>query len=197
MVWDAVRAIDYLCSRPDVDADKIGCTGNSGGGNLTSYLMAYDDRIAAAAPGCFMTTHRRKNEKPGPGDAEQNLFAQIRDGFDHPDFILTRAPKPTLILSATKDFVPIEGSWEALRQAKRVYTVLGFPERELARLGQDAISRPGDSSTGTETKLAMAESAPSEAAGEEELEADLDTLVGHELFGLGHGKLPEMENTGS
>ena len=129
MVWDGVRAIDYLCNRPDVDPKRIGCTGNSGGGNLTSYLMAYDDRIAAAAPGCFMTTHRRKNEGRGPGDAEQNLFAQIRDGFDHPDFIVTRAPKPTLILAATKDFVPIEGTWEAYRQAKRVYTQLGHPER--------------------------------------------------------------------
>ncbi len=129
MVWDAVRAIDYLGDRTDVDSDRIGCTGISGGGNLTSYLMAYDDRIVAAAPGCFMTTHRRKNERPGPGDAEQNLFAQIRDGFDHPDFILSRAPKPTLILAATNDFVPIEGTWEAYRQAKRVYTRLGYPER--------------------------------------------------------------------
>ena len=129
MVWDGVRAIDYLVSRDDVDPRRIGCTGNSGGGNMTSFLMAYDDRIAAAAPGCFMTTHRRKNESPGPGDAEQNLFAQIRDGFDHPDFIITRAPKPTLILSATKDFVPIAGTWEAFRQAKRVYTRLGYPER--------------------------------------------------------------------
>ena len=129
MLWDGVRAIDYLCSRPDVDSQRIGCTGNSGGGNMTSYLMAYDERIAAAAPGCFMTTHRRKNESPGPGDAEQNLFAQIREGFDHPDFILARAPKPTLILAATQDFVPIEGTWEAYRQAKRAYTQLGYPER--------------------------------------------------------------------
>ncbi len=129
MVWDGVRAIDYLESRPDVDPQRIGCTGNSGGGNMTSYLMAYDPRIAAAAPGCFMTTHRRKNESPGPGDAEQNLFAQIRDGFDHPDFILARAPKPTLILAATHDFVPIAGTWEAFRQAKRVYSRLGHPER--------------------------------------------------------------------
>ena len=128
MVWDGVRAIDYLCSRSDVDAERIGCAGNSGGGNLTSYLMAYDDRIAAAAPGCFMTTHRRKNESPGPGDAEQNLFAQIRDGFDHADFAIVRAPKPTLILAATKDYVPIEGTWEAFRQAKRVYTRLGDPD---------------------------------------------------------------------
>lgn len=129
MVHDGIRALDYLCSREEVDANRIGCTGNSGGGNLTSYLMAYDDRILAAAPGCFITTHRRKNESPGPGDAEQNLFGQLRDGFDHPDFIISRAPRPTLILSATHDFVPIEGTWEAFRQAKRAYTVLGFPER--------------------------------------------------------------------
>jgi len=129
MVRDGVRALDYLESRPDVDAERLGCTGNSGGGNLTSYLMAFDDRILAAAPGCFMTTHRRKNENPGPGDAEQNLHAQIREGFDHPDFILARASEPTLILAATRDFVPIEGTWEAFRQAKRIYTILGYPER--------------------------------------------------------------------
>lgn len=129
MIWDGVRAIDYLVSRPDVDASHIGCTGNSGGGNMTCYLMAYDERIAAAAPGCFLTTHRHKNESPGPGDAEQNLFGQIQAGFDHPDFILAQAPKPALILAATQDFVPIEGTWEAFRQAKQVYTQLGFPER--------------------------------------------------------------------
>lgn len=129
MLWDGIRCLDYLASRPDVDAGRLGCTGNSGGGNLTSYLMAYDPRVAAAAPGCFITTHRRKNESPGPGDAEQNLFGQIRDGFDHPDFILARAPKPTLILAASKDFVPIEGTWEAFRQAKRLYGRLGFPEQ--------------------------------------------------------------------
>jgi cephalosporin-C deacetylase-like acetyl esterase len=129
MIWDGIRGIDYLQSRPEVDPDRIGCTGNSGGGNMTGFLMALDDRIDAAAPGCFLTTTRRKNEKPGPGDPEQNLFAQIREGLDHPDFAILRAPRPTMILAATKDFVPIEGSWEAFRQAKRIYTKLGYPER--------------------------------------------------------------------
>lgn len=129
MLWDARRAVDYLCRRADVDPQRIGCMGNSGGGNMTSYLMAVDPRIAAAAPGCFITTHRRKNERPGPGDAEQNLPGQIAAGFDHPDFVLCRAPKPTLILAATHDFVPIEGTWEAYRQAKRAYSLLGHPER--------------------------------------------------------------------
>jgi dienelactone hydrolase len=129
MIWDAVRGIDYLAGRPEVDPARIGCTGNSGGGNRTSYLMALDERVVAAAPGCFITTTRRKNESPGPGDAEQNIHAQIAFGMDHADYLLMRAPRPTLILSATRDYVPIEGAWESFRQAKRLYTRLGYPER--------------------------------------------------------------------
>ena len=129
MIWDGIRGIDYLVSRPEVDPARIGCTGNSGGGNRTSYLMALDERVSCAAPGCFITTTRRKNESPGPGDAEQNIHGQIAYGLDLPDYMILRAPKPTLILSATQDFVPIEGTWEAFRQAKRIYTRLGFAER--------------------------------------------------------------------
>lgn len=128
-IWDGMRGIDYLQSRDDIIADKIGCTGSSGGGNQTAFLMALDERIVAAAPGNFITTTRLKNDRPGPGDAEQNIFAQTKYGIDHPDFLLMRAPRPTLILASTQDFVPIEGSWIAYRQAKRLYAKLGFPER--------------------------------------------------------------------
>ena len=129
MIFDAIRGLDYLVSRPEIDASRIGCTGNSGGGNRTAYLTALDDRIAASAPGCFITTTRRKNEKPGPGDAEQNIHAQIARGMDHADYIMMRAPRPALILGATGDFVPIEGAWESFRQAKRLYARLGYAER--------------------------------------------------------------------
>lgn len=128
-IWDGMRGIDYLQSRDEIIADRIGCTGSSGGGNQTAFLMALDERIVAAAPGNFITTTRIKNDRPGPGDAEQNIFGQTKYGIDHPDFLLMRAPKPTLILAATQDFVPIEGSWIAYRQAKRLYGRLGFPER--------------------------------------------------------------------
>ena len=128
-IWDGIRSIDYLAGRDDVDESRIGCTGNSGGGLMTVYLMALDRRIVAAASSCFITTTRRKNDDPGPGDAEQNIYAQTAYGMDHADYILMRAPKPTLILAATKDFVPIAGAWETFRQAKRLYTRLGVPER--------------------------------------------------------------------
>jgi hypothetical protein len=128
-IWDGLRAIDYLASRPEVDPKRIGCTGISGGGTMTSYLMALDDRIQAAAPGCYLTTFRRLLETIGPQDAEQNIFAQLAAGMDHADYILMRAPKPTLILTATRDYFDIGGSWDTFRQAKRWYARHGYAER--------------------------------------------------------------------
>ena len=107
----------------------LGCTGNSGGGRLTEYLMALDDRIACAAPGCCVTTFRRRLETKGPGDAEQNIFGQVAFGMDNADYIIMRAPKPTLLCTATHDFVDIQGAWRAFRDAKRIYTRLGFAEK--------------------------------------------------------------------
>lgn len=128
-IWDAMRAIDYVASREDIDPKKIGFTGCSGGGTLTSYVMALDERVACAAPACYLTNFRRLIETIGPQDAEQNIFGQLQFGMDQPDYVLMRAPRPTLISSTTGDFFDIQGSWDNYRQAKRVYTRLGFPER--------------------------------------------------------------------
>ncbi len=128
-IWDAMRAIDYVASRPDLDPKRIGFTGCSGGGTLTSYVMALDERVACAAPACYLTTFRRLIETIGPQDAEQNIFGQLALGLDHPDYILLRAPRPTLISATTGDFFDIQGTWDSYRQAKRVYARLGFPER--------------------------------------------------------------------
>jgi len=128
-IYDGMRSIDYLASRPEIDAARIGCTGCSGGGTMTSYLMVLDDRVACAAPACFVTTQELVVEKLGPQDAEQNICGQIAFGMEQTDYVLMRAPKPTLICSTTHDFFDIQGSWDTLRQAKRFYARLGFPER--------------------------------------------------------------------
>ncbi len=129
-VWDGMRAIDYLQSRKDVQADKIGCTGNSGGGTLTSYLMALDDRIVAASPGCYLTTFQRLIEVKGPQDAEQNIFGQIAFGMDAADYVMMRAPVPILICASTRDATfDIRGAREVFQQANRFYSHLGHPER--------------------------------------------------------------------
>lgn len=128
-IWDGMRAIDYLQSRPDIDPKRIGCMGNSGGGTQTSYLMALDPRIVCASPSCYLTTFSRLLHTIGAQDAEQNIFGQVAFGMDHADYILMRAPKPTLICSATRDFFDITGTWRTFRDAKRLYTRMGFPER--------------------------------------------------------------------
>ncbi|MEN6497282.1 MAG: acetylxylan esterase [Thermoguttaceae bacterium] len=128
-VWDGMRSLDYLESRPEIDPKRLGCTGNSGGGTLTSYLMALDGRIQVAAPSCYLTNFRRLLETVRSQDGEQNLHAQIAQGMDHADYVLMRAPKPTLMCVATHDFFPIDGAWQTFRQAKRIYARLGFAER--------------------------------------------------------------------
>jgi len=128
-IWDGMRAIDYLQSRPEVDAKRIGCTGNSGGGTQTSYLMSLDERIVAAAPSCYITGFERLLDTIGPQDAEQNIHGQIAFGMDHADYLMMRAPTPILICAATKDFFDIGGTWNMFRYAKRLYTRLGFAER--------------------------------------------------------------------
>jgi cephalosporin-C deacetylase-like acetyl esterase len=136
-VWDGMRAIDYLVSRPDIDKARIGFTGCSGGGTVTSYVMALDERVACAAPACYLTTFRKLIETAGPQDAEQNIFGQLALGLDHPDYVLMRAPRPTIISSTTGDFFDIQGSWDNYRQAKRFYATLGYPERV------DLVEAPG------------------------------------------------------
>jgi cephalosporin-C deacetylase-like acetyl esterase len=128
-IWDGMRSIDYLVGRPDIDPAKIGCTGCSGGGTLTSYLMALDERIVAAAPSCYLTSFERLIATIGPQDAEQNIAGQIAAGMDHADYVMMRAPQPTLICAATSDFFDITGTWDGFREAKRFYTRLGYPER--------------------------------------------------------------------
>lgn len=128
-IWDGIRSIDYLASRPEVDPKRLGCTGNSGGGTMTAYLMALDERIACAAPSCYVTTLERLFATIGPQDAEQNITGQVAFGMEQTDYVTMRAPKPTLICTATQDFFDIQGSWTTFREAKQIYGLLGHAER--------------------------------------------------------------------
>ena len=113
-LWDGIRAIDYLTERPDVDPDRIGVQGRSGGGTMSSYLGAMDSRIAAAAPECYITSFRRLLQSIGPQDAEQNLLEQISSGLDHGDFLIARENRPTLVVTTTRDFFSIQGARETV-----------------------------------------------------------------------------------
>ena len=116
-IWDGMRALDYLLSRPEVDASRIAVTGNSGGGTHTAYLAALDDRIHVAAPSCYLTSWRALLETIGPQDAEQDLLPWIGNGLDHADFIYAFSPKPYLVLSAIRDFFSISGARATYKEA--------------------------------------------------------------------------------
>jgi len=125
MIWDGIRALDYLLSRKEVDASRIACTGNSGGGNLTVYLAALDDRVHLAAPSCWVTSASRLMETLGPQDAEQSLIPSLAAGVEQADFITAFAPKPYLILAAIRDFFSIAGTRATFAEASRIYEALG------------------------------------------------------------------------
>ncbi len=123
--WDGIRSLDYLASRPEVDSRRLGCTGNSGGGTMTTWLMAVDPRIAAAAPSCFITSIERVFATLGSQDCEQ-LFPRLGLlGIEHSDFLMMRAPRPTLICAAERDFFDIRGTREGFVEAKAFYGTLG------------------------------------------------------------------------
>jgi cephalosporin-C deacetylase-like acetyl esterase len=128
-IWDGIRSLDYLASRPEIDPQRLGCTGNSGGGTLTAYLMALEPRIVAAAPSCYLTSLERLFETIGPQDAEQNITGQVAFGIEHADYVTLRAPRPTLICVGTRDYFDIHGAWTSFREAKGIYGILGHGER--------------------------------------------------------------------
>ena len=124
-VHDAMRSIDYLRTRPEVDPERIGVTGNSGGGTQTCLMMVCDPRIAAAAPGTFLMDRRSYMHAGGAQDAEQIWPGVTALGFDHADILLMMAPKPVLVLAVTSDFFPIEGTRRSVARAGRLWELYG------------------------------------------------------------------------
>ncbi len=125
MIWDGIRAVDYLLTRPEVDASRIGITGRSGGGTQSAYIAAFDERIHAAAPECYMTTFERLWQTRGPQDAEQNFYHGIASGFDLPDLLIVRAPKPALMITTSRDIFSIQGAMETAAQVQMCYDSFG------------------------------------------------------------------------
>ena len=127
-VWDGIRGVDYLLTRPDVDAHKIGVAGNSGGGTQSAYLAAFEPRLAAAAPSCYITSWKTLWAGSGPQDSEQVLANFLKDGLDFADFLIAFAPKPIQMSTATQDFFPIDGARATYAQARRIFGVMGAAE---------------------------------------------------------------------
>ncbi len=109
-LWDGIRAIDYLMTRDDVRKDGVGCMGNSGGGTVTSFLMAVDPRIVCAAPSCYLSSLRETARNVGAQDAEQNVFNQLGFGLNHAGLALLGG-NAVRIHASFEDFFPVAGTY--------------------------------------------------------------------------------------
>jgi cephalosporin-C deacetylase-like acetyl esterase len=128
-VFDAVRAIDYLTDRPEIDDARIGAFGCSGGGTVTAYLAALDERVKAAAVACYINDFETLLKGPGPQDAEQSIQDFIASGLDIPDWIELAAPKPYAVVSTTEDMFPFAGARAAVEDARPFWTAYGAGDR--------------------------------------------------------------------
>lgn len=147
--WDGIRALDYLLSRPEVDPQHVGITGNSGGGTMTTWLAGVEPRWTMAAPSCFVTTFRRNLENELPADTEQCPPNVLSFGLDHADFLAALAPKPVIILAQEKDYFDARGSEESFARLKQLYALLGAPENVRLFVG------PREHGYGVENREAM------------------------------------------
>lgn len=123
--WDAMRALDLLLERPEVKPDHIGMTGCSGGGTMTTFVNALEDRLTMAAASCYVTSWRRNIENEIPADIEQIPPGISALGCEMSDFIIARAPRPFMIMAQKNDFFDARGAQEAYEDARHIYDLLG------------------------------------------------------------------------
>ena len=127
-IHDGMRAIDYLVSRPEVDPDRIGATGCSGGGTQTTYISALDPRIKVAAVNCYMNSFQTLFAG-SIGDSEQSVPGFLAAGLDQTDYVELFAPKPWLITSTEDDFFTPPGARQVFEEAERWYELFDVRDR--------------------------------------------------------------------
>ena len=127
-LWDNHRALDYLASREDIDPQRLGVTGNSGGGNQTTFLMAFDPRVKVAAPSCYIASKEAKFNTIGGQDGCQQFYHEGAMHVEENDFIIMRAPSPTMVLAAQQDFFSFEGTRKVVEEVGKVYNLYDKPD---------------------------------------------------------------------
>lgn len=138
MVWDVVRAFDYLESRPDVDASRLGLFGHSGGGMLTLLTAPLEPRIRAAMSCCAVTSFYHKTQALLIADPEQIVPGVYPAGVDHTELIATVAPRAFLIGAVLRDFVPLAGTRRTFEEVKPLFDVAGVPGN-VAKVESDNV----------------------------------------------------------
>jgi dienelactone hydrolase len=130
MVNDDRCALDYLLRRNDVDDDRIGVTGTSGGGTQTLYLSLVDERVDVAAPCCSVSERYEQLKTGGRTHAEQAISGSVAQGIDYDDLVAAMAPRPVCIGAAASDkYFPIEGVHGTVDRVRHLYGIYDAEER--------------------------------------------------------------------
>lgn len=143
-IHDARRAVDYLVSRADVDANRLAVTGCSGGGAITTYVGVFDERMKAAAPGCFINSFRTLFTGP-TADSEMSFPRFLASGLDMADFFIAAAPLPWLMMATTEDYFAPAGARMVYEEARRLYALQGAEDRIQFFVGTGPHGTPRDS----------------------------------------------------
>ncbi|HJN16555.1 MAG TPA: acetylxylan esterase, partial [Armatimonadota bacterium] len=137
ITWDTMRAIDYLCTRPEVDARRIGLAGNSGGGENTFYATPLERRVRAAASFCFTCSYDQWIRHGGNHCICNHMPGIVRD-MEQFEIIGLNAPRPFLIGNGADDPIfPIAGTRDTLRRAQAIYEFDGAADA-VALIASDA-----------------------------------------------------------
>jgi cephalosporin-C deacetylase-like acetyl esterase len=127
-VWNAIRALDYLETRPEVDAKRAAVTGISGGGAVTWFTAAADERFQVGASVCGTWTVGRHVALDAVKENCDCIYFINPFQDDLPTVGALIAPRPFKILSARRDAsFPADGYHEAYRLTKRFYDMYGVP----------------------------------------------------------------------
>ncbi|MCI6618581.1 MAG: acetylxylan esterase [Prevotella sp.] len=145
--FDNSRAVDYLQSRSDIDGDRIGSYGFSGGGTQSAYLIGLDDRIKVGCIGLFFSSRERTLETQGPSDGCQWIPYEGRERIEIADMAMMMAPRPFIVLDGKYDFVDHWGALQGFEELRRCYATLGHPERVDQYYCEDGHAAPPDVQT--------------------------------------------------
>lgn len=127
--WNGIRGIDYLCSRPDVDPEKIGVTGISGGGATTVWVAAADERVKVAVPVSGMSDLESYVTNKVVNGHCDCMFAYNPYQWEWTTILALFAPKPLLFANSDNDSIfPMDGNRRIVARLRQCYEMLGKPE---------------------------------------------------------------------
>jgi dienelactone hydrolase len=127
-VWDVMRTLDYITTRPELDSSRIGCMGISGGGMVTLFSTALEPRIRAAFVSGYLNTFR--DSIGSLSHCIDNYVPGILNWAEMHDLAGLVAPRPLFVESGERDTIfPIRASIESFNKVKEIYGVFGAADR--------------------------------------------------------------------